>query len=258
MIVPSGILFDLDGVIYQDGVLIDGAKSTIELLNRAKIPYCFITNSTRRTKSGLVMHIEQMGLKTKESRVFAASQAAVEYCRMKNFKKMLLVVADSEIKKDYCSFDLVDKNPEVVVLGDMGTMFNFELLNRLFLDIMAGCQIVAMHKNRYWIDSGTLKMDLGAFVSALEYASGKKVVITGKPNRNFFMLAARRLGCPPNMVYMVGDDIYADIGGAKSAGMNAVLVKTGKFNENLLSSSKIQPDYVIKSVADLPRIFGII
>ena len=56
----------------------------------------------------------------------------------------------------------------------------------------------------------------------------------------------------------VVDDIYADIGGAKSAGMNAVLVKTGKFNENLLSNSKIQPDYVIKSIADLPRIFGII
>ena len=40
MIVPSGILFDLDGVIYQDGVLIDGAKSTIELLNLDAVVPC--------------------------------------------------------------------------------------------------------------------------------------------------------------------------------------------------------------------------
>lgn len=257
MIFPSGILFDLDGVIYQGETLVDGAKSTIRLLDEAGIPYCFITNSTRRTKSSLIVHIEQMGLKTELNKVFAAPHAAIEYCKMQNFKRMLLIVPDPEMKKDFFSFDLVDKNPEVIVLGDMGSLFSFELLNRIFIHLMDGCQIVAMHKNRYWVDSGRLRMDLGAFVSALEYASGRVAIITGKPNRNFFMLAVRHLGCPPGVVYMVGDDIDADICGAKNAGINAILVKTGKFNKDLLTNSKIQPDYIIESVADLPRIWGL-
>ena len=71
------------------------------------------------------------------------------------------------------------------------------------------------------------------------------------------MLAVRHLGCPPGMIYMVGDDIDADICGAKNANINAILVKTGKFNEDLLSHSKIQPDYIIESIADLPRIWGL-
>lgn len=257
MIFPSGILFDLDGVIYQGETLVDGAKSTIRILEGAGIPYCFITNSTRRTKSSLVVHIEQMGLKTETNKVFAAPHAAIEYCKMKNFKRMLLIVPDPEMKKDFCSFELVDKNPEVIVLGDMGSQFSFELLNRIFIYLMDGCQIVAMHKNRYWIDSSGPRMDLGAFVSALEYASGRKVIITGKPNRKFFHLAVRYLGCHPSVVYMIGDDIEADICGAKNAGINAILVKTGKFNEDLLSNSKIQPDYIIESIADLPRLWGL-
>jgi ribonucleotide monophosphatase NagD (HAD superfamily) len=53
---------------------------------------------------------------------------------------------------------------------------------------------------------------------------------------------------------MVGDDIETDIGGAQRCGMQGILVRTGKFREDLLAYSGVIPDLVIDSVADLPLI----
>ena len=51
---------------------------------------------------------------------------------------------------------------------------------------------------------------------------------------------------------MVGDDLEADIGGAKAIGMRAVLVRTGKFRPAALSDAEVEPDAVVDSIADLP------
>ena len=207
------------------------------------------------TKSNLISYLEKIGLKTVPENVLAAPHAAVEYCKMKGFKRISLVVPDLNMKKDFSDFELVDKSPEAVVLGDMGPMFNFELLNRIFVDVMNGSQMVAMHKNRYWMAVDGFRMDLGAFVSALECASGKTAVVVGKPDPNMFKLAVDKWRCPRGSVYMVGDDIEADVCGAKKAGMKSVLVKTGKFRDDTLRRSEIKPDFIIDSVADLPSLF---
>ena len=51
---------------------------------------------------------------------------------------------------------------------------------------------------------------------------------------------------------MVGDDVEADIGGAKAIGMRGVLVRTGKFRPAALEEAEPQPDAVVDSIADLP------
>ena len=196
-----------------------------------------------------------MGFKTKPENVFSAPHAAIEYCKMKGFKRISLIVPDHEMKQDFSCFELVEESPEAVIIGDMGPLFTFDLMNNIFLDVMDGSKMVAMHKNRYWLAADGLKMDWGAFVSSLEYASGKSAVIIGKPNPNIFKLASRKWGSPYNSIYMVGDDIDADICGAQNAGMKSILVKTGKYREDALSRSVIKPDVIIKSIADLPDLF---
>ena len=50
---------------------------------------------------------------------------------------------------------------------------------------------------------------------------------------------------------MIGDDIETDTGGAQHVGMKGILVKTGKYREQLVSKSGIKPDLIIDSVAQL-------
>ena len=120
---------------------------------------------------------------------------------------------------------------------------------------MGGSQIIAMHKNRFWMAADGLRIDLGAFVSAIEYASGKTAVVIGKPDPNIFKLSIKGWKFPNHLIYVVGDDIDVDVLGAKNAGMGSVLVKTGKFREDVIAFSKIKPDHIIDSVSDLPSLF---
>ena len=252
MMDPRGILFDLDGVIYEGNSLIPGSVEALNKIKLAKIPYHFITNTTRMTKNDLVVFLKGMGLNVAPESVFSAPQVALEYCKLKGYKKISLIVPDPKMEQDFSSFQQVDINPDAIVLGDMGQFFTFELLNQLFNKAINGSQIVAMHKNRYWKSDVGLTIDLGTFVAALEYASGKSAAVMGKPDPNMFHLAARLWSVPPDSVIVIGDDIEGDIFGAQSAGMKSVLVKTGKFREDVLAQSKIKPDHIIESVANLP------
>ena len=252
---PGGVLFDLDGVIFQGGMLIPGAEDVILKLQASRIPYRFITNTTRITKNNLVNMLSKMGFSVTPEEIFAAPHAAVEYCKLKGYKNISLIVPDEEMKEDFSAFQLVEENPEAIVVGDMSKLFTFELLNRLFKNIIYGAELIAMHKNRYWKSVDGLTIDLGAFISALEYATGKSAVVVGKPDPNLFKLAVYGWGLSENSIYVVGDDLDGDIGGAHNSGMKSVLVKTGKFREGNLKRSEIKPDHIINSVADLPNIF---
>ena len=249
-----GILFDLDGVIYQGDSLISGAKESINLLRQNNIPCRFITNTTRMTKKNLVTKLQTMGLTLEVNEVFAAPHAAVEYCKNMAYTTIGLVVPDNEMEEDFIDFDLHAENPQAIVLGDMGNLFTYDLLNALFKKILNGAEIVAMHKNKYWHSGDGLTLDLGAFVTALEFATEKEAVVIGKPNPHLFQLAVKPWGLSFQSIYMVGDDIKGDIGGANNVGMQSILVKTGKYREESLKRSEITPDFIINSVADLPEL----
>ncbi len=120
--------------------------------------------------------------------------------------------------------------------------------------ILSGAEIIALEKDRTWMGNDGLMLSAGPFVTALEYATGKEASCAGKPSPAFFATALEGLGIPAPEVAMVGDDIETDIGGAQGCGMQGILVRTGKFREDTLTSSRVVPDLIIDSVADLPRI----
>jgi ribonucleotide monophosphatase NagD (HAD superfamily) len=53
---------------------------------------------------------------------------------------------------------------------------------------------------------------------------------------------------------MVGDDVESDIGGALRAGLAAILVRTGKYRDDALRDSGVEPSAVVDSVADVPAL----
>jgi ribonucleotide monophosphatase NagD (HAD superfamily) len=62
------------------------------------------------------------------------------------------------------------------------------------------------------------------------------------------------MGVPSETTVMIGDDLEADVGGAKAAGCAGVLVRTGKFRPDQLEKVKFNPDLILDSLADLPNV----
>jgi ribonucleotide monophosphatase NagD (HAD superfamily) len=63
---PQGILFDLDGVLYNAGQPIAGAAQTVGWVRERRIPHLFVTNTTSRPRSALVEKLAQFGIATEE------------------------------------------------------------------------------------------------------------------------------------------------------------------------------------------------
>ena len=51
----------------------------------------------------------------------------------------------------------------------------------------------------------------------------------GKPEKNFFNLVIEDMGLRKEELVMIGDDIFADFGGAKNNFITTIQVRTGKF-----------------------------
>ncbi len=138
--------------------------------------------------------------------------------------------------------------PEAVVIGDVGERWSHRLLNEAFRYVMDGAHLLALQRGRYWLGPAGAEIDAGAYVAALEYATGREAVVCGKPNPEFFEGVVADLGAQPPIA-MIGDDLWSDIQGAQQAGLEGWLVRTGKFRQDELESGKVVPDRVIDSVA---------
>ena len=122
---------------------------------------------------------------------------------------------------------------------------------------IGGAKLIAIHKNRFWQTEGGLQMDIGGFIDALEYASGVRAMIIGKPSPDFFQAALDDMGLKASETAIIGDDIDTDVGGGQQSGLRGILVKTGKYRQAYAERSTIKPDLTIDSIRDLPAALGL-
>lgn len=250
---PRGLLLDLDGTVYEDDGVIPGAPEAVAALRAGGVPVRFVTNTTRVPRRTIAGWLENCGIAATSDDIFTPPLAAVLWLRERGLRR-IAVCLPAEARTEFAEFQLVEDDPEAVVVGDLGAGWTFEAMNRVFRWILDGCVFLALHRNRYWKSGGQLILDVGAFVAAFEFATGRRATLVGKPSQAMFHAAAGSMKLAVEEVAMVGDDLEADIRGARALGALGYLVRTGKFREEELAGSAVEPDRIIDSVATLPRL----
>ena len=96
-------------------------------------------------------------------------------------------------------------------------------------------------------------LDSGAFVAGLEYATGAEATVLGKPSPSYFAAALDALDAEPELTWLVTDDVEADVRGARLFGMKTALVRTGKFRPDTVETSRVKPDGIVSSIAQVPE-----
>ena len=221
----EGVLCDLSGVLYVGDQVVPGARDAIISLAAAGMPVRFMTNATRTPKKRILQNLSGMGLEVAEADLFTPVMAARSYIREHDLGPHLLVHPNIQAELA----DLASSEPNAVLMGDAGHAFTYESMNAAFRVLIEGAPLLAMGNNRYFQERDGLSLDLGPFVRALEYAVGTHAVVVGKPAPEFFLAAVRSIGVDPARVVMLGDDHEADVDGALAAGLQGILVRTGKY-----------------------------
>jgi HAD superfamily hydrolase (TIGR01458 family) len=250
----AAILLDIDGVLHVSGEPVPGGGDAVRALRADGHRLRFVTNNTTRAREQLAGELRELGIELDVDELTTTPVAAAR--RLAGTRVLALTMA--AVKGDLAGVELVERDAEVVLLGgadeseETGRVFGYENLNRAFAELERGARFVCLHRNRWWQTARGPLLDAGAFVAGLEYAAGVEAEVVGKPTRAYFDAALADLGARPAEAVMVGDDVEADIGGAKAAGLRAVLVRTGKFREETLAAAQVQPDGVVESIADVP------
>ena len=244
----KGFLFDLNGVFYEDNKVLSGAVEIINLLREKQIPFRFISNNSTLSRRLFTKKLNEIGLNIFEKEVFTANYAGFLMAKKLKLKNCRLIL-NKEGQEDYESLINNKRKIDGIVIGDIGNKWNYNLMNQLMKNILEGAKIIALHKGKYYQSKGELQIDCGAFVKGLEYVTGEKAIVVGKPSKSFFKLAISDWNSEE--ISIVGDDIFNDIMGGNRMGFSTFLVKTGKFRENIFRKSKIRPDYCIESIQKL-------
>jgi HAD superfamily hydrolase (TIGR01458 family) len=248
-----GILFDLDGVLYVGSKAVEGAVKAIEDIKRRGYCCRFITNTSTLSAASLHKKLAGFGFDIAEHEIISATKAALIYLQQFDDPVCHLLLTD-DVKQDFRHLRQSDSQADFVIVGDIGEDWSYKRLNQVFNLLISGAELIAIHKNRFWQTERGLQLDIGAFVSGLEYASRKQATIIGKPSPDFFKAALSELDLPPEQVAIVGDDIDSDIGGGQRAGLTGILVKTGKYRQDYAEKSSVVPSLIILSVAELPAL----
>jgi HAD superfamily hydrolase (TIGR01458 family) len=251
----EALLLDLSGVVYVEDEAVPGAAEALGRLRERGLPLRLVTNTTMRPRRAILERLARLGIEADPAELLTPATLARRRCAEAGYESVSLVVLD-ELREDLEGLEESGEGVDAVVVGDLGEDWDYDVLNRAFRQLMDGAELIALQRNRYWETAEGLSLDAGPFVAALEYATGKEAEVVGKPAPAFFELAVGDLGVDAERVAMVGDDVEADVGGALEAGIAGILVRTGKYREEDVSASGVEPTATIDSIADLPDLIG--
>ncbi len=243
-----GIVFDLDGVLYEDTTPVPGARDAVNRL-MTRMPVRFLTNTTSKGRSGIAEKLVRYGIDARPEHVFSPGYAAAGYLRRQSLSACLFV--QPAALDDFEGVRVDERRPDAVVIGDLADAWTYERLNQAFrLVHEQHARLVGLGRSPYWRSSKGLLLDVGPFLAALEAATGQRAIVFGKPERAIFDAVVEDLRVPAGRVAMVGDDLALDVNPAQTAGLRGVLVRTGKFRPDDLTGGSA-PDLILDSVADL-------
>jgi HAD superfamily hydrolase (TIGR01458 family) len=250
----AAILLDVDGVFHVSGEPIPGGAEAVERLREDGHRLRFITNSTTRTRKALAEELRGFGVELDDEELQTTPRAAARALS----GRRVLALTMAAIVEDLEGIELVGEDAEAVLIGgadeteETGRVFSYTNLARAFHELDGGADLYCLHKNRWWQTSRGPLLDAGAFVAGLEYAADVEAVVLGKPSPAYFAAALEALDANPELSWMIGDDVEADVAGAQRHGMRTVLVRTGKFRPDSVEASGTMPDAIISSIAQLP------
>ena len=240
-------VLDADGVLMYRGAPVPGSVAALETLRRRGIPYRVVTNFSSTHRDTLARRFaEATGLPEESDRFITAASAAAAYTAAHHPDAALLVLAAPDALREWTGQQVLSPEEadadgarvDAVVIGDAGNDLSFRNLDIAFRHLRAGAEFLAMHRNPWWVTRRGPTLDAGAVVAGLEFATGRRALVCGKPSPVVFREAGRELrhdlsaaGAPAlrlGQIAMVGDDPAADVAAARRAGLRGFLVLTGK------------------------------
>ncbi len=224
-------LFDLDGVFYkgkESRVKIGGTRIVSQLRAKGK-KLMILTNNSTDTAETVRERLAEIDVPVDSNEIMTSGRATAEYLRSKFGQVEYFLMGEAGLEAELRSQGHIRTHglgAGFVVIG-LDRNLTYGKLDRAAAVVRGGASIVATHASPLYMYKDGPALASGPILKALEYATGKRGKVIGKPSPLMFKTALERAGVRASDAVMVGDQLDTDIEGAAGAGIESVLVLTG-------------------------------
>lgn len=253
----SGLLFDIDGTLIRDKVLLAGARETLDFIAGHGIPYLFLTNDAVRSHEEKSRILQALELPVPPELIVSCGDALQEFAEQRRVQGERFFIMGRLGEPNYAEIaglritrDCADlPRCRGVIIGETGYDWEstFNAVLNYFIEHPDGLLVVP-NPDDYFVDRRhQIHIAPGAkaaFLTTLLTRWNVTIapIALGKPYTPIFDYArhvmARRYGLParldPRSMLMVGDSLTADIAGANRAGLSSCLLLTGVTSPTML------------------------
>ncbi|GMA60292.1 HAD-IIA family hydrolase [Alicyclobacillus fastidiosus] len=257
-------LLDLDGTLWRDGHVIQGAPEFVERLRHNGVQPVFFTNNSSRTPSEVVDVLIRCGIAAQSNEVCTSAQAAahalteripagstVAYVGKTGLEEALMeagFVAKRAQGTALSEAWVNEAKAAVVGMDPLVTYLDLAVITRIAHRL--GWFVLTNSDARYPTEDGFLPGN-GSLGALVETASGVQPVVTGKPDRRFVEFALERYGATARETVIVGDNPYTDVLAGVEAGVYTIHVQSGvSFPDD---QNVPAPDETVESVEKIFR-----
>ncbi|CAN5239254.1 HAD-IIA family hydrolase [soil metagenome] len=252
----AGFVFDLDGTVYLDEVLLPGAAATLEAVRERSAAHVFVTNKPLERSAAYAGLLTRLGIPTTPDQVVSSLDALVLYLAATAPRARVLCVAEPLVaavlaESGHVVVPFGEAESAEIVVVSFDRTFDYEKLHAAYRAIGSGARIVATNPDRFCPTANGGLPDCAAMLAAVEACTGVRAeAVVGKPSRHMAKAALDRLSLPPEQVLLVGDRLGTDIAMARGAGMASALVLSGDSQlEDLAGTDR--PTYLLDTIAGL-------
>ena len=227
----SLFLFDLDGVFYrgkESRVELGGAKVVDALRSRRKRLFVLTNDSTDSVQT-ICSRLGEIGVRLTEDEVLTSALLTADYLLSRYGRVSYYLVGEPGLEQEMNKFGhhrTEGEKADFVVVG-LDRRLSYDKLDHAARLVRNGASIIATHSARLYMYATGPAVATGPIVKAIEYATGKRATVVGKPSGLMFRMALRKAGCRNVDAVMVGDQVETDVLGANRVGIDAILVTTG-------------------------------
>jgi 4-nitrophenyl phosphatase len=252
----AAILLDGDGVLWKANDPIPGINPFFDFLAEHEIRWALLTNNNTRTAKDYIDKLRGFGIQADKNSVFTSSTVTADYLLGKygpgaalhvvGMDGLITTLVEAGFKVTHG--EQQPRDGVVAVVAGMDRQINHEKIKIAMRLILEGAAFIATNTDGSFPTPEGINPGTGMVIGALQFTSGVKPYIAGKPYPAIFETALHTLGADPSQALMVGDRLETDILGANQLGIESAAVLTGVTSREEIAAKDIKPNLIFDDI----------
>ncbi len=248
----SVYFFDLDGTIYLGDNLFDGVLDLIELLEKKKMNFYFLSNNSSKSTKEYLKKLKDLKIEISPNNLILSQHPTIDYLKKNSYKRIFLMGTQS-LKEEFKEqgFILTENDPEIIVLA-FDQELTYSRLEKAAFFLQKEIPYIATHLDNKCPTKNGYIPDAGGIAALLNKATDRMPRVFGKPNKEMILFKLESLKINPKDAVMFGDRLYTDIKMGIQAGVTTCCVLSGETTLNMINmSDQFKPDFIIEGIWEL-------